>query len=118
MITGLHAMLYSSDAEATRAFLRDVLELPATDVGEGWLIFRAPAGEIGSHPVGEHPDGMRPGSHEISFTTDDVEDAVERLKAKGVTCEPVEDQGWGIVTRFPIPGGITVQLYQPRYTLD
>ncbi|MEO0652321.1 MAG: VOC family protein [Planctomycetota bacterium] len=118
MITGLHGMFYSSDPEATRAFLRDVLELPATDVGEGWLIFKLPPSELGSHPVGEHDDGMRPGSHELSFTTDDVEAAAARLASKGVPCDPIEDLGWGVVTRFDIPGGIRVQLYQPRYELE
>lgn len=118
MITGLHGMLYSSDPGATRAFLRDVLELPATDVGEGWLIFKLPLSELGSHPVGEHDDGLRPGSHELSFTTDDVEAEVARLQARGVECDRIEDLGFGLVTRFAIPGGVQIQLYQPRYELD
>jgi hypothetical protein len=29
MITGVHAIVFTPDAEALRAFLRDVLELPA-----------------------------------------------------------------------------------------
>ena len=110
-------MFYSSDAPATRAFLRDVLELPATDVGDGWLIFKLPLSELGSHPVGEHEDGMAPGSHQLSFTTDDVAAAVESLSSRGVDCAAIEDLGWGLVTCFDIPGGVSVQLYQPRYEL-
>lgn len=116
MINGLHGMLYSSDPEATRAFLRDVLELDGFDAGGGWLIFRVPSAELGAHPVGEHDDGFAPGAHELSFTTDDVEAAVARLRAKGVECPAVEDLGFGRVTRIPIPGGITMQLYQPGYS--
>lgn len=117
MIRGLHGMLFSSDPKATRAFLRDVLELPATDVGDGWLIFQLPAAELGSHPVGAHDDGHRPGSHELSFVTDDVRGAVERLEAKGVDCTPIADRGYGLVTSFDIPGGVRVDLYQPAYEL-
>jgi catechol 2,3-dioxygenase-like lactoylglutathione lyase family enzyme len=117
LIRALHGMLYSSDPEATRGFLRDVLELPATDVGQGWLIFQLPTAELGSHPVGAHEDGQRPGSHELSFVTDDVRDAVERLRAKGVDCAPITDRGYGLVTSFAVPGGITVDLYQPAYEL-
>ncbi len=39
MIRGLHGLLYSSDADASRAFIRDMLRLPFTDTGDGWLIF-------------------------------------------------------------------------------
>lgn len=116
MISGLHAMFYSSDAEATRTFLRDVLELGSFDAGEGWLIFELPAAELGSHPVGAHEDGHCAGAHELSFMTEDVEAAVARLTDKGVDCDPIQDLGWGLVTRFDIPGGIRVQLYQARYS--
>ena len=46
MIVGAHSILYSKDAEADRAFLRDVLELPNVDVGGGWLIFGLPPAEV------------------------------------------------------------------------
>jgi hypothetical protein len=42
MIRGMHAMFYSSRAEALRAFLKEKLELPATDLGGGWLIYDPP----------------------------------------------------------------------------
>ena len=35
MIKGVHTMFYSSEPEALRAFLREKLSVPATDVDEG-----------------------------------------------------------------------------------
>src|SRR6187402_549066 len=51
MIRGMHAMFYSSQAEALRVFLRDKLGLNGTDVGGGWLIFDAPEADLGVHPL-------------------------------------------------------------------
>ena len=114
-ITGVHTMFYSSDAPATRAFLRDVLKFPYTDVGEGWLIFETPPADMGVHPSHDAPHA-KPGAHDISFFCTDIEDTIADLKSKGVQfLEPVTDQGFGLVTHFKIPGGITVQLYQPAY---
>jgi catechol 2,3-dioxygenase-like lactoylglutathione lyase family enzyme len=113
MIRGLHAMFYSSDAEATRAFLRDKLDLPFTDVGDGWLIFDFPEGEAGCHPVFDrHP---RPGM-DFSFYCDDVEATVAALREKGVEFKnAIEDRGWGLALEMLVPGGIEMTLYQPRY---
>ena len=47
MIRGVHTMFYSSEPEAFRAFIRDKLGFPATDVGEGWLIFDLPRSRHG-----------------------------------------------------------------------
>ncbi|WP_395816003.1 hypothetical protein [Archangium minus] len=58
MIRGLHGLFYSSGPEAARAFLRDNLKLPYSDVGEGWLIFDLPEGDLGtfrSNPGTESP---------------------------------------------------------------
>lgn len=52
MITGVHATLFAQDAEAARAFFRDVLELASVDAGGGWLIFALPAGGAGGPPRG------------------------------------------------------------------
>ena len=65
MIRGLHGLFYSSEPDAARAFLRDKLKLPFTDVGGGWLIFDLPEGDLGVHPVDE--DGGNAGSHDVSF---------------------------------------------------
>jgi catechol 2,3-dioxygenase-like lactoylglutathione lyase family enzyme len=115
MIRGVHTMFYTSQPEATRAFFRDKLGLPFTDVGEGWLIFDIPEADHGFHPA-EDRDGARTGAPWISFYCDDVEKTMAELKSRGVEFTgPVADQGWGLVTSFKVPGDFAVQLYQPRY---
>ena len=110
MIKGLHAMFYTTDADATRAFLRDKLDLPWADVGDGWLIFDLPQADLGCHP------GAAP-SHDLSFYCDDVTRTVAELEARGVAfTQPIEDHGYGLVTYFELPGVGPVQLYEPRYT--
>ncbi len=109
MINGAHVILYSKDAEADRAFLRDVLGFNHVDAGHGWLIFALPAAEAAVHPT----DG--PESHELYLMTDDVEAEVARLKASGVTCDDLSDQRWGRLTHIDLPGGGRVGLYEPRH---
>jgi catechol 2,3-dioxygenase-like lactoylglutathione lyase family enzyme len=114
MIRGMHAMFYSSEAEKLRAFLRDKLGLTGTDVGDGWLIFDAPEADLGVHPT--EGETVASGTAQISFYCDDIDATVRELKARGVEFEQdVEDHGYGLVTFFRVPGGFTVQLYQPRY---
>jgi len=108
-------MFYSSRAEELRAFLRDKLKLPFTDVGEGWLIFELPEAEMGCHPA-DGKEGSPPGTHDISFYCDDIEKTVKELKKRGVVfTADVADHGYGLVTHFKMPGNVEVQLYQPRY---
>jgi catechol 2,3-dioxygenase-like lactoylglutathione lyase family enzyme len=115
MIQGVHTMFYSSQPEALRAFLRDKLRFPYTDVGQGWLIFDLPDAEMGCHPA-DPAKGALNGTHDISFYCDDIEKTVAELKARGVEfTDPVADQGYGLVTHFKMPGDLVVQLYQPRY---
>jgi catechol 2,3-dioxygenase-like lactoylglutathione lyase family enzyme len=109
VITGAHVIVYSSDADADRAFFRDVLEYPHVDAGGGWLIFKLPPAEVAVHPV----EGA--GSHELYLMCDDVNATVEQLAAKGVVCGPVTDQGWGLLTSIRLPGGGDVGLYEPRH---
>jgi catechol 2,3-dioxygenase-like lactoylglutathione lyase family enzyme len=114
MIRGVHTMFYSSEPEAFRAFVRDKLGFPATDVGGGWLIFDLPEADMGCHPIDK--DSPPSGTHDISFYCDDIEATVALLKAKGVEFTgPITDQGYGLVTSFKVPGGFEVRLYQPRY---
>jgi len=116
MIKGLHGMFYSSEAEALRAFLRDKLRFPFTDVGEGWLIFDMPEGDLGVHPTDQHEDGPPSGTHNLSFYTDDIEGTVAELKGRGVEfLDEVSDAGFGRVTHFLMPGEVKVMLYEPRY---
>ena len=115
MIRGMHAMFYSSEADALRAFLRDKLGLSATDVGGGWLIFDAPEADLGVHPI--EGSEVASGTADISFYCDDIAQTVAELRARGVefTQEP-EDHGYGLVTFFNVPGGFKVQLYQAKYS--
>ena len=115
MIRGVHTMFYSSDAEALRDFIRDKLGFPCTDVGEGWLIFDLPEAEMGCHPA-DPSKGAPSGTHDISFYCDDINKTVAELKGRGVVfTDAVVDHGYGLVTHFKMPGGLEVQLYQPRY---
>ena len=115
MITGVHTMFYSSEAEALRAFLRDKLGFKGTDVGGGWLIFDLPRTEMGCHPT-ENADGARSGTPSISFICDDVNKTIAELKARGVEfVDQVKDVGYGLATHFKVPGGFEVELYQPHY---
>jgi hypothetical protein len=110
-VTGVHALLYSSEAEALRAQLADVFGLANVDDGQdvGWLIFRLPPAELGVHP-GESP------AHEISFMCDGLTATIEELGAKGIEFrgEPV-DEGWGVAIPMVLPGGVEVLLYEPRH---
>jgi len=113
MIRGLHGLFYSAEPEAARDFLRDKLKLPFTDVGEGWLIFDLPEADLGVHPVDPNQPG---GSHDVSFYCDDIQGTVAELKARGVPfATDIADHGYGYVTYFAIPGGLRVQLYEPKY---
>ena len=109
MIKGIHAMFYSPAAEEVRAFIRDKLGLPFTDVGDGWLIFDVPDAEIGCHPASS-------AQHGISFYCDDIHQTVADLKRRGVQFSSgISDEEWGTVTKFMMPGGSEVELYQPKY---
>ena len=112
MITGVHAIVYSPEAEAARAFLRDVVGLPNVDSGDGWLIFALPPSELAIHPS----EGSV--KHELFFLCDDVHATVEELRAKGVDVrEEISDQGWGLLTQIRLPGGVEIGLYEPRHPL-
>lgn len=110
-ITGVHNLLYSSEPEALRALLADVVGLGHVDDGqdEGWLIFRLPPAELGVHP------GDRP-AHELSFLCEDLAATMAELRAKGVEFrgEPT-DEGWGVAVPMVLPGDVEVLLYEPRH---
>ena len=116
MIKGVHTMFYSTAPDELRAFIRDKLGFPYTDVGDGWLIFDLPEADMGCHPA-EDIEGESSGTHSISFYCDDIEKTVAELKQRGVEfTEDVQDVGYGLATHFRVPGGFQVQLYQPRYS--
>jgi catechol 2,3-dioxygenase-like lactoylglutathione lyase family enzyme len=110
VINGAHLILYSKDADADRAFLRDVLGCPNVDAGGGWLIFKLPPAEVAVHPT----DAAE--THQLYLMCDDLERTMEELRAKGVEfADPVSDQGWGLLTAITLPGGGRLGLYEPRH---
>lgn len=118
MINAAHAIVYAEDAEATRTFFRDVLEMPYVDAHGGWLIFQLPPAELGIHPAmteegAAPPDPMR---HELFLMCDDIEATVADLTTKGVEfTSAVEDRRFGLFTTFKVPGAGEMGLYQPSH---
>ena len=114
MLTGAHVTVFAHDAEAARAFFRDVLELPCVDAGDGWLIFEAPPTEVAFHPGGGW--GRDEEHHMLFLMCDDIEKTMRELEDKGVEfVEPVNDEGWGRVAQFQVPGAGKLGLYEPRH---
>jgi predicted enzyme related to lactoylglutathione lyase len=114
MITGTHMLIYSNDEEATRAFFRDVLGLANVDAGGGWLIFKVPPAELGVHPV--NSESVPADTQRMSLMCDDIEATVAELETKGVTFTgEIVNAGFGLTTNMAVPGGVIVQLYQPRH---
>jgi hypothetical protein len=110
MIRGAHVILYSTDADADRAFLQELLPLPTVDAGGGWTILQLPPGEVAVHPA------ETSGAVELYLVCDDVEETVAELGARGVTFEgPISDQRWGRLTSIRLPGGGRVGLYEARH---
>jgi len=109
MIIGAHSIIYSTNPGADRGFLRDVLELTNVDVGGGWLIFGLPPTEVAVHPADEN------GVHEFYLMCDDVQAFVAAMKKRNISCGPVQNQGWGLLTQVTLPGGGRLGVYQPRH---
>jgi catechol 2,3-dioxygenase-like lactoylglutathione lyase family enzyme len=107
MINGAHVIIYSRDAEADRAFIRDVLGFDGVDVGGGWLIFKLPPAEAAVHPTEAEPH------HEFYLMCDDID---ATLAAPGIeVSRPVSDQGWGRLAAIRLPSGADLPIYQPRH---
>jgi len=107
MINGVHAILFSPEPNAIHAFLRDTLDLPNVDAGDGWLIFAVSPAELAVHPG----DASR---HEIYLMCDDLDATIAALAAKGVAiAEPVSEQSWGRLTAVGLPDGSRIALYEP-----
>jgi len=109
MLTGAHSIIYSTDPEADRAFLRDVLGLPYVDSGDGWLIFALPPAEVAVHPAAQND------VHELYLLCDDIEAFIARMRSQDVACGPVERQSWGLITHLALPGGGKLGIYEPRH---
>jgi catechol 2,3-dioxygenase-like lactoylglutathione lyase family enzyme len=116
MIAAVHTVLYAHDAEAARVFFRDVLGMDSVDSGDGWLIFALPPAELACHPGAGRIAGREEGRSELFLMCADVEATRTQLEAAGVEfTQPVTDQGYGLVTRFRLPGYGELGLYEPRH---
>jgi predicted enzyme related to lactoylglutathione lyase len=110
VITGVHAIMFSPEAEKVRAFLNDVLGLSSVDAGGGWLIFALPPAELAVHPADGAP------RHELYLMCDDIEATLADLRAKGAeVAREVADQGWGLLAAIRLPDGTEFPIYQPRH---
>jgi catechol 2,3-dioxygenase-like lactoylglutathione lyase family enzyme len=109
MIFGAHVIVYSRDAEADRAFFRDVLGLSSVDAGHGWLIFALPPAEVAVHP--DEANDRR----ELYFMCHDLKTEIAALAEKGVRCSGVQEARWGAITKIGLPGGGVVGLYEPKH---
>ena len=109
MLTGAHSIIYSTNPEADRAFLRDVLELPHIDAGDGWLIFSLPPAEVAIHPSDKH------NIQELFLMCDDIKAFIARMKSKNIECSNVKKQRWGSLTYLTLPGGGKLGIYQPEH---
>jgi hypothetical protein len=110
-IIGMHAIMYSRQAEAVREFLRETLGWSSVDAGRGWLIFAAPPTEMAVHPTDGAPH------HELFLMCTDLEATLADLTARGVGAGPIAAQPWGRVTTIQLPGGEQLGLYEPRHPL-
>src|SRR5271170_7522743 len=111
MIFGAHAIIYSADAEADRAFFRDVLGFASVDAGHGWLIFALPPAEVAVHPAEENQ------GHELYLMCNDLKAEISLLGTKGVQCSEVHEARWGSIAKIRLLGGSEVGLYQPKHPL-
>jgi catechol 2,3-dioxygenase-like lactoylglutathione lyase family enzyme len=109
MISGAHMIVYSKDAEADRAFFRDILGFESVDAGHGWLIFALPSAEAAFHPGDEND------VHELYFMCHDLQAEISALAEKGISCSDVQEPPWGLLTRIQLPGGGQIGLYQPKH---
>ena len=109
MIIGSHTIIQSTDADADRAFLRDVLGLTGIDSGGGWLIFALPASELAIHPSSNND------VHEYYLICSDVVAFVAQMQQYGASCSPILDQRWGRLTQVTLPGGGKLGVYEASH---
>jgi len=109
MITGAHTIIYSKNAEADKAFFRDILKLKNVDVGDGWLIFALPPSELAIHPSSNDTH------HEIYLMCDDIKAFVQQMNEQKITCSEIQNQSWGQLVQLTLPGGGRLGVYQPGH---
>jgi hypothetical protein len=109
LINGAHTVIYSRDPEADRSFFRDVLKFSSVDAGHGWLIFAMPPLEAAFH------DSEKNDHHELYFMCDDIAATLKDLKSKNVKVSEINEQRWGKLATFALPGGGKIGVYQPKH---
>jgi hypothetical protein len=109
MLTGAHSIIYSTNAQADREFLRDVLKLTHVDVGDGWLIFGLPPAEVAVHPANKGK------AFDFYLMFDNIAAFVTEMERRHIVCGPVTDEGWGLLSYITLPGGGRLGIYQPRH---
>jgi catechol 2,3-dioxygenase-like lactoylglutathione lyase family enzyme len=109
MISGTHVVINSTDAEADRAFFRDVLDFKHVDAGHGWLIFALPKSEAAFHPA------EKSGGHALYLMCDDLKTEIASLAKQGVKCTNIQEARWGSITEITLPSGGRMSLYQPKH---
>jgi catechol 2,3-dioxygenase-like lactoylglutathione lyase family enzyme len=124
MITGAHIVLYTTDADADRAFFRDVLDFPSVDTGHGWLIFALPPAEAAFHDSDkqswdkkslEQNDARQNSRHELFLMCDDIAATLRDLKSKNVPVSAITEQRWGSLATLNLPSGSKLGIYQPKH---
>lgn len=110
-INGAHLVIYSKDADADRAFFRDILGFKYVDADGGWLIFRLPPTEAAFHPD-ENSNG-----HELYLMCDNLREQMTELRSKGVKCSNIVEARWGSITKIRLPSGGEIGLYQPKHPI-
>jgi len=119
MITGVHTLIYAEDAEAARAFFRDVMQFPCSDTGGGWLIFKTGPSELGTHPSSWEYGGTSGGTDQafdVSLMCDDLSSTMAELSERGAEFDgDVVEQGWGHTVQLKVPGAGAITLYEPTY---
>lgn len=107
----MNGLFFTSEPEATRDVLTDLLEFDHHDAGDGWILIDVPETTLGAHPLEEDHEPF----HQMSFTCDNIEATVERIEDLGLeVIRPIEDKGFGITAVFELPGGVPVEVFEPR----
>lgn len=109
MLIGVHTVVHSRNAAADRAFFRDVLKLGGVDAGGGFMVFGLQPAEVSMHEADNND------VHELYLMCDDVQAFIAEMQRRGVACDAVSDEGWGLLTRLALPGGGKLGVYQPRH---
>ena len=109
-IIGVHTIIFSTQPETDRIFLRDVLHLPGVDAGDGWLIFGLPPAELAVHPNKQN------NVHKFYLICDNIENFMHEMRHHGVPCDDVVAAEWGRMTYITLPGGGKLGVYQALHS--